>query len=473
MKKLLFSIAIYNTFSEKKEPLPRGGGKPLRMFVCGPTVYDTPHIGNARTFVFFDIFARFLRSQGVNVFYLQNITDVDDKIIQRAKERGVNWKKIAREYEKVFSKNLQALRVASVTTFARATRRIPEIVKQVKTLIRKKHAYLIPDDGYYFDLSTFPEYGKLAHRTVEQAEDGVTRIDASDKKRNRGDFCLWKFSKRGEPQWKTELGAGRPGWHIEDTAITEHFFGTQYEIHGGGMDLKFPHHEAEIAQQEAASGKKPFVKIWMHSGFLTVRGERMGKSKGNFVTVDDMLARHSADAFRMAIFMHHYRSSLNYTDAAMEQAKKNLRDIALFVERLRFAGKKKQNAAARAARYRSAIADFRTMRRDFLASLADDVNSPRALAALFAYLNKAQPRIWNIVGRDAALIANGVQALFETLGFSLKSPKIPKEIKALVKKRELFKRSRQFMQSDALRKKIAELGYVVEDTPQGPFVTVA
>ncbi|MEK7195620.1 MAG: class I tRNA ligase family protein, partial [Patescibacteria group bacterium] len=252
-------VKIFNTLSGKKEPLPKAPKQGLRLFVCGPTVYDYVHIGNARTFTVFDLFVRYLRGCGVKTYYLQNITDIDDKIISRAQKEGKNWKLISRKFEAVFRKNMKDLGNIFVDRYARATDFIPQIIKQVKTLIKKGCAYKIGGDGWYFDLKKFPEYGKLAHRTIEQAEDATSRIDSSGKKRNKGDFCLWKFSKPGEPSWKTDLGDGRPGWHIEDTAITESFFGPQYEMHGGGVDLRFPHHEAEIAQQESASGKKPFV----------------------------------------------------------------------------------------------------------------------------------------------------------------------------------------------------------------------
>src|SRR3989344_5998797 len=256
-------ITIYNTLTKTKERLiPRhpstgSGREKIQMFVCGPTVYDYIHIGNARTFVFFDVIAKYLRSQGYEVDYIQNITDIDDKIIKRAKEAGQNPLDWAKEYRQKFEEDMKDLEVSS-PRYIPATDHIKQVVGQVKKLIEKKHAYLIENDGYYFDLKTFPEYGKLSGRKSEMADDAVTRIDENDKKRNKGDFCLWKLVKidkeleignskfeiaNGEPAWGSPLGWGRPGWHIEDTAITEHFFGPQYDIHGGGQDLIFPHHE--------------------------------------------------------------------------------------------------------------------------------------------------------------------------------------------------------------------------------------
>ncbi|MEK7097892.1 MAG: cysteine--tRNA ligase, partial [Patescibacteria group bacterium] len=285
-------MLIYDTLSGEKKPLPETGGKPLRFFVCGPTVYDYIHIGNARTYSAFDTIVRYLRSRKIKVQYLQNITDIDDKIIKRALEEKKHIKTIANFYSRAYKQDMKSLKIISVNKYAPATRYIRQIVKQVQILTEKGLAYKIESEGYYFDISKFPEYGKLSRRTSEQAEDSVSRIDEGINKKNRGDFVLWKFSKQNEPVWKTPLGAGRPGWHIEDTAITEYFFGPQYDLHGGGIDLKFPHHEAEIAQQESASGKKPMVNIWMHAGTLLVRGEKMSKSAGNFITVRDFLKKY-------------------------------------------------------------------------------------------------------------------------------------------------------------------------------------
>ena len=208
------------------------------------------------------------------MFYLQNITDIDDKIIQRAKEQKITPKKLAKNFERIYYEDMKALHNNAVTKYARATDYIPQIISQIKTLIKKDYAYKLKD-GYYFNIKKFKEYGKLSGRTILEAEDAVTRIDDSLNKKNKGDFCLWRFSKKGEPEWNSEFGKGRPGWHIEDTAITENFFGPQYDIHGGALDLIFPHHEAEIAQMEASSGKKPFVNYWIHTGFLNIKGKKM------------------------------------------------------------------------------------------------------------------------------------------------------------------------------------------------------
>ena len=456
-------LHVYNTLAGRKEPLPKTGAK-LKMFVCGPTVYGDLHIGNGRTFMNQDLIVRYMRSRGYKIFYLQNITDVDDKIIVRANEEGVPWKEVARSYEKIYRQNLKTLGIVSIDAHARATDHIQEIVRQVQTLIKKGHAYLIPEDGWYFDLATFPEYGKLSRRTTAQAEDGVTRIDDSDRKRNRGDFCLWKLadpSAKGEPVWKTPLGAGRPGWHIEDTAITEHYFGPQYDIHGGGIDLKFPHHEAEIAQQESASGKKPFVRFWMHSGFILMDGNKMSKSLGNFMTINDMLARHAPDTFRMMAFGAHYRSPLDYTDSVAQAAAKNIAEMRAFLVRLLFAAKRGKGSGS------VRLVEFENR---FHAAMEDDFNTPEALAAIFDLMREANKAIWDLSAQDARAVYKWLRSILKMLGFQQIDLKIPRQAAKIARKREISRANKQFAQSDALRKEAEALGYSIEDTPLGPLV---
>ncbi|MGB9598851.1 MAG: cysteine--tRNA ligase, partial [Minisyncoccales bacterium] len=327
-------IKIYNSFSKKREILRPMANKKLNLFVCGPTVYDLAHLGHARLFIVFDLIVKYLRSQKYNVFYLQNITDIDDKIIERAKREKTTSQKIARRFEKEYLKDMKDLKIDSVTKYARATEHIKEIISQVKRLIKKNYAYQI-DDGIYYDISKFNDYGKLSGRTVLQAEDGFSRIDESKGKKNKGDFCLWKFSKLNEPKWQSPWGKGRPGWHIEDTAITEKYFGEQYELHGGGQDLIFPHHEAEIAQMEALSGKKPFVKYWLHVNLVKVNGKKMSKSLGNFITIRDFLKENSARLLRFLVASSHYRSPLEYNEEVLLQSKRRMEKIDEFVRKIK------------------------------------------------------------------------------------------------------------------------------------------
>ncbi len=461
---------LYNTLTAKKEPL-KIPSKGLNLFVCGPTVYDNAHIGHARTYLAFDIFARFLRATGINIFYLQNITDIDDKIIARAQQENKNPLALSKEFTREYLTDMKTLGIRSVNRYAPASQFIPPIIQQIKTLIKKGHAYKIDKEGWYFDLKTFPEYGKLAKRTAEQAEDSVSRIDQGINKRNKGDFCLWKFTKahddaefknaerrkkkfiitQGEPAWFTDLGWGRPGWHIEDTAITESFFGPQYDIHGGGVDIKFPHHESEIAQQEAASGKKPFVKIWMHTGHLLVKGKKMSKSLHNFVTIRDFLNSHSPAVLRYLTISHHYRSPMNYTPQAAEQARNALHNI------------EKALGDSRSLRKN---ADTSSWEKKFFEALADDFNTPRALAIL-----------WDVI-KDKKLSAAAkrqtVLQFDKVLGLGLKSRKsspAPAAVATLAQKREAFRKNKQFIQADRLRKEIEDLGYTVSDTANGPRIT--
>src|SRR3989344_3831894 len=395
-------MLIHDTLSGKKEDLEKvADNKKLRLFVCGPTVYDYIHIGNARTYIVFDNLVRYLRALGVKVFYLQNITDIDNKIIRRAAEENTNAKSLAKKYEKYYHEDEKALGIKSVTKYARATAHIKQIVRQIQTLIAKGHAYKI-DDGYYFDISTFPEYGKLAKRTVNQAEDSVSRIDENVNKKNKGDFALWKFKKENEPSWKTPIGEGRPGWHIEDTAITERWFGPQYDIHGGAVDLKFPHHEAEIAQQEAASGKKPMVKIWMHSGFLVVGGEKMSKSFGNFVTVKDFLKQYPVEVLRYLVAAHYYRSLLDYSDGLAPQAKNTLYNLSQFLARLEMAGGKTENGAV-----------LEKAERDFSAAMENDFNTPAALAVIFSLINENQKQVWELSRKSAKMLKKFIKNKLE------------------------------------------------------------
>src|SRR3989338_1588928 len=310
----------------------------IKMFVCGPTVYDYMHLGNARTFVFFDVVAKYLRWRGNDLEYIQNITDSEDKIIARAKEHGREPADWAREWEVKFYEDAKALGITS-PVYKKAMDHIPEIISQVKRLIEKGNVYEIKGDGWYFDLSTFPDYGKLSGRTDLKDDDAISRIDENEHKRNKGDFCVWKFEKplRSSPSIEGEVGkgslVGRPGWHIEDTALTEKYFGPQYDIHGGGMDLMFPHHEAEIAIMESISGLKPFVKKWMHAGFLINKGKRMGKSNANFMTAHEALQKYPAATLRFYFLSAHYRSPLDYTEDNLKQAEAATSRLSELVEK--------------------------------------------------------------------------------------------------------------------------------------------
>lgn len=462
-------LQIFNTLSGKKELFKPRKSKRVDLFVCGPTVYNFIHLGNARTYLVFDIVVRYLRQQGYEIRYLQNITDIDDRIIERALRERRQALELAREFEAAYYQDMERLGIRSVSKYARATDYIPQIVSQVRRLVAKGHVYRIEEDGYYFDLATFADYGKLARRTTGAAEDGVSRIDESVAKRNRGDFCVWKFSKIGEPSWDTELGAGRPGWHIEDTAITESEFGDEYDLHGAARDLIFPHHEAEIAQMRSLSGKSSFVRCWMHVGLLQVEGVKMSKSLGNFTLLRDFLTRHEPAVFRMLVASSHYRSSANWTEAGVQQAVEQLRRLRGFADRL--AGPAAGGGAEDALEELVSSAQEK-----FHAAMADDFNTPEALAVAFELLRQLNP--FASKGALAPGIREKTRAFLkdfdDVFGFQLDlagaGNAAPPEIQQLAREREKARRRQDWQRADELRSRAGQQGWLIEDTATGPRI---
>ncbi len=441
-------MLVFNTLSDKKQKLPQPKGGPLRLFVCGPTVYDHAHIGHARTYVVFDAFVRYLRSQKIEVKYTQNITDIDDKILERSAKENKTPKELARFFEKEYLKDMKALNVTSVTKYARASDYIDEIKKQIAVLIKKGFAYQT-DSGVYFEVKKFPRYGQLSKQNLEELRPGW-RIEPDPQKKDPLDFALWKLATSHWPlvtghwplvtgHWSfpSPWGKGRPGWHIEDTAISEKLLGPQYELHGAAVDLKFPHHESEIAQQESISGKKPFVKIWMHAGFLLVNGEKMSKSLGNFITIKDFLKKYSADVLRLMILSHHYRSPINYTERAAEDHRNALERVAKFMRTITINKK-----------------PLLLIDQDFKKALKDDFNTPKALAIIFEFLASA-PKT-----KEAKVY---LASKLSSLGFNIKTPAIPKKIFALLKEREGLRGKKEFDKADNVRQKIEKLGFFIED----------
>ncbi len=451
-------MKLYNTLARRVENFkPRQSDK-VNLFVCGPTVYDFAQLGNAKTYTQMDLLARVLRDHAYEVFYLQNITDIDDKIIARAQEKNVGWEELRNCYEVAYKRDMEALNNTSVTEYARATDYIDDIIRQVQVLMDKDHAYRI-NDGIYYEVSSFPGYGKLSGRTNVQKDDAQTRIDHSDEKKGWNDFCLWKFSKPGEPEWDAPFGRGRPGWHIEDTAITEHHFGPQYDIHGAAVDLIFPHHEAEITQMESASGKVPFVKYWVHGGFLTVDGTRMGKSMGNFVTIRDVLAKsYDPMALRLLMLQTHYRSPINFSWANLDAAANRLNS-------LRFMADHKWQSSTANTNQSSLIAQSKA---SIHAALAEDLNVAQALATLSKLEGK--------ISRDG--ISTSSQEAFgrfliwldSVLGLKLSERSdITAAQKVLVQERESARAKNDWVKSDMLREELEGQGLAVHDTAHGPI----
>jgi len=462
-------LKLYNTLTRKKEVFRPRKGKKINLFVCGITSYDFSHVGHARTYVVFDMIVKYLKQKGYNLFYLQNITDIDDKIINQAKRQKVSWKDLSRKFEREYLKDMKALNVNSVTKYARATTHIKEIISQVKRLLEKGFAYQTKD-GIYYDISKFKNYGKLSRRTVLQAEDAISRIDEAKDKKNKGDFCLWKFSKRSEPSWPSPWGPGRPGWHIEDTAITEKYFGSQYDIHGGARDLIFPHHEAEISQMEAISGKSPMVKYWLHTGFLTVKRKKMAKSLGNFITIRDFLENHSARILRLFVLKTHYLSPINYSEKEIGQVKKQLERIDEFVNKI------KTLSLRLTSRRLEKLKLIEKSKKEFEKAMDDDFNTPKAVAVIFEIISKVNSLInRNLLRKtDARKILKFLKEVDEVFNFIFwgkkETAKIPSFIKKLVEQREKARKKRDWKLADEIRKKIEQMGYQIKDTKEGPKI---
>jgi cysteinyl-tRNA synthetase len=444
-------LTVYNTLTGSKESLRTLRPGKVNLFVCGPTVYDYPHLGHAKTYTQFDLIVRYLRHKGYDVFYLQNVTDIDDKIIRRAGERGVGWDELAREFESIYMEDMAALGNTAVSRYARATDFIGQIVSQVERLMEKGFAYR-NSSGIYYDLTRFPDYGKLSGRTEPREEHAVSRVDEGAGKRNRNDFCLWKAAKHGEPSWDTPLGPGRPGWHIEDTAITEAFFGAQYDAHGGAVDLIFPHHEAEIAQMEAVSGFKPLAGHWLHTGLLNVGSRKMSKSSGNFTTIREALRLHGARVLRFFFVSSHYRAPMDFTESSFEQARGALARIDEFTFRVD-PGLDDAEASEDAERLRRAV----------YGALDDDFNTPRAFAAVFDFI-----RARNVRGRSGRRCHELLRELDGLFGvFDFNTPAAEGEVMRLIAERQEHRARRDYARADEIRSRLLGMGIQLYDTAEG------
>jgi len=457
-------MIVYNTLSRRKEIFKPREGNRVKLFVCGPTVYDNSHIGHARTYISFDVIARYLKYRGYSVFYLQNITDIDDKIINRAIETGEDPLHLARKFEEKYIQDMKSLAVENVNLYARATEHIPEIIKQIETLLEKGFAYET-DSGVYFDESRYPDFGKLSNRKIEDLN--VHRIKPDTNKRNPGDFALWK-KKNEKPYWDSPWGPGRPGWHIEDTAITEEYFGPQYDIHGGGLDLIFPHHEAEIAQMESASGKKPMVRYWMHTGFLNVLGEKMSKSLGNFITIKDLLQEYPPDVFRFFVLSTHYRSPIDFSQEILEQSRNGLKRIYKLTETINDLLKSDIPETSKMDIQHDQL--LHETRESFLEAMDNDFNTPFALSSLFDFIRDINREIneLNVSKNTLINIKEFITEIGNILGFEFVLNKSHGDatdelVNILIDVREKLRDKKDYELSDEIRSKLNDLNIVIED----------
>jgi cysteinyl-tRNA synthetase len=455
------TLRVYNTLTRRLDEFePIRAGR-VNMFVCGPTVYDVSHIGHAKTYVAYDIMARYLRRKGYSVFFILNITDIDDKIINRAKETGEDPLKLSSRYAQMFYKDMKDLRVESMNLYAKASDYIPEIIAQIQGLVDKGIGYQIKS-GVYYDISRFPEYGKLSKQNLEQLK--VHRVDPDPEKRNVVDFVIWKGQKPGEIAWDSPWGKGRPGWHIEDTAITLTYFGATYDLHGGGSDLIFPHHEAEIAQAEGLTGKKPLAKYWLHTGLLTIRGQDMHKSLGNFITIQDALRKFGVGALRVLYASTHYRSPLDFTEEALAQAGSLERRFRRVHDQLERMASFDPDSKPADANVRKQVEDATL---EFYAALDDDFNTPGALASYIKIIGLGEEQLKSPNPQAAKLLLEAIRDLGSILGF-LETESVPRAsfsqlVELLVSLRADLRAKKDYGLSDKIREQMTSLGVTVED----------
>ena len=444
---------IYSTLTRSKENFETMNKNRVNLFVCGPTVYDDAHIGHGRTYISFDTIKRYLEYSGYAVFYIQNITDIDDKIINRSKESGIPAHDIARKFEKRYIEDMTKLNVTGVNLFARATDHLDEIIDQIQRLIDKGFAYE-SDDGVYFEIEKFEEFGKLSNRKVDELESH--RELAETTKRSEQDFALWKKRENvDEPTFPSPWGDGRPGWHIEDTAITEYYFGEQYDVHGGGLDLIFPHHEAEITQMEAVSGKSPMVRYWLHTGFLNVNGEKMSKSLHNFITIRELLKDWDADTFRFFVLSTHYRSPIDFSKDSLHQSEKSLEKIKKFYSAL----------DVEASDIESDLEALKSAKEVFFGSMDDDFNTPKAIASLFVLINDCKNI--DLSDDDKVAIKSFLDDVSQILGieFTLEETSAGSDdlFDLISDVRSELRAAKQYDLSDKIRDELINLGYEISD----------
>ncbi|MFA4701094.1 cysteine--tRNA ligase [Pyrococcus kukulkanii] len=462
-------LRVYNTLTKQKEefrPLREGE---VRMYVCGPTVYDYPHLGHARTYIAFDVIRRYLEHKGYTVLMVMNFTDIDDKIIRRANETGEDPKELAEKFIRIFLEDMQALKVKPADIYPRVTEHIEDIIKFIEKLKEKGYAYE-GSDGVYFEVQKFKNYGKLSGVKVEELRKGA-RVEPGEGKKNPEDFALWKKAKPGEPKWESPWGEGRPGWHIECSVMSSKYLGENFDIHGGGNDLIFPHHENEIAQSEACFGHE-WVHYWLHTGFVMVKGEKMSKSLGNFVTVRELLQRYSPEVIRFFVLQKHYRSPLDYTEEGLQHAKNNLERLYNTIENIRVAMERAEISYTWGEKEFKAYEAIREGRRKFYEAMDDDFNTAEALKAVFEvanainkYLTETERPKESILRKALEFfkIVSEVFGIFEDYFREEKKGEEEELIRLLVEVRAQLRKEKRYDLADKIREELRKLGILLED----------
>ena len=462
---------IFNSMSRRKEEFkPIHEGK-VGIYACGPTVYNYFHIGNARPFITFDVLRRQLEREGYEVTFVQNFTDIDDKMIRRANEEGITVKELADRFIAEYFKDAKALGIRPATVHPKATEHIPEIISLIERLIENGHAYATPGGDVYYRVSAFPGYGKLSGQNVEDREVGASeRLDVETDKESPADFTLWKAQKPGEPAWDSPWGKGRPGWHIECSAMSMKYLGDTFDIHCGGKDLLFPHHENEIAQSEGATGH-PYVHYWMHNGFINVDNQKMSKSLNNFFTVRDIARDFDLEAVRLFMLSAHYRSPINFSREQIEAANASLNRLYTARDHLRFTLENGEDRplSEEENRFVQRLAEYESR---FDAAMDDDLNTADALGAIFEMVRDINVSLGDGSSKEAARKAQAsLKGVCDVLGLlSREEESLPEDIQKLVSEREEARRNRDWKRSDELRDRIRAAGFILEDTKQGQKV---
>lgn len=476
-------MRVFNTLTGKVEEFEPLDDKKVGIYACGVTVYDLCHIGHARSAVVFDVIVRYLRYKGYDVKFVKNFTDIDDKIINRANKEGVSWSEIARKYTEEYYVDMDRLGIERADIEPRATEHIKEMIEIVEKLIEKGYAYTVDEEGgksVYFSVEKFPGYGKLSKKKLEELIEGA-RVEVDERKRNPFDFALWKASKPGEPWWDSPWGRGRPGWHIECTAMSMKYLGETFDIHGGGADLIFPHHENEIAQSEAYTGK-PFAKYWIHNGFVTINKEKMSKSLGNVLNIRDLLELYDAEALRLFLLSSHYRSPIEFSHEYIREAEASLDRV--YSSFMRIEDMEENNKKANQESLAQLRSSLETLRKRFEDAMDDDFNTAKALGVLFEFVKElnrfldrrpSNPQEIELLRNSESLLRElgGVLNLFRRRPIEwyrdlLKTKKIDiseEEINRLIEERAQARRVKNWQRADQIRDLLLSKGIILEDKP--------